>query len=586
MLSKPNSVYLSGLIILLFAILFAISASKPLQLDNMDFPAVAAQTAATGVPIYYRGEENSRATGLYHPPLYIYLLAAWIKLIGYGEMQVRLFGMFCAILQGFIVLEIMRTLFGPAFSGLWRSLFWLLFLLNPYTLQTAAIADIDSTIYGPLLCLAVLATLRISWRRGEWRKDALAGRDFLLLGIAIVLCLWAKLTTILLVFPFVFLLLIARMGVFRAAAGTAVLVSLSIAVFWFTYVLYGQITGMDVNFTFAFTWMSFLQRGSSATPGLAARLQDQMNNFVITGPFMLSWTGLIPWIAAPAGILVAFRSAALKRDNRSLHYGLVICLAFLTSFYYFGKTHSFGSAPFKYTFVYWGLILTAPLFLLFQTRGNAAESEARWPRGRLLTAFVVLCGMGVLLGHAKVRDSLMLDGFHGPFVWAVFLPAAAYLAALALAGFQTSARILALLVLSFYGGLQLGVGIYQSKVQYATTYDYGQSGFEETVSFLKLNTRPDEVIASMKDIGYSAGRRYFETYSAIYGDSVSEAALIKGIERGAFGYIVFTESRGQDQLIVNPRLNQWIAQHCTLVRSFGNYRVYKRTRGLAATPQP
>ena len=119
----------------------------------------------------------------------------------------------------------------------------------------------------------------------------------------------------------------------------------------------------------------------------------------------------------------------------------------------------------------------------------------------------------------------------------------------------------------------------------ATTYDYGQSGFEETVSFLKLNTRPDEVIASMKDIGYSAGRRYFETYSALYGDSISESALTKGIERGDFVYIVFTELRGQDQLIVNP-LNQWIAQHCTLVRSFGNYRVYKRTRGLTESSQP
>ena len=85
--------------------LFAASAWKPLQLDNMDFPAVARQTAATGLPVYYRGEANPHAIGLYHPPLYIYTLALWISLLGFGEAQVRLFGYMCVLLQGWIVLE-------------------------------------------------------------------------------------------------------------------------------------------------------------------------------------------------------------------------------------------------------------------------------------------------------------------------------------------------------------------------------------------------------------------------------------------------------------------------------------------------
>src|ERR1019366_6119587 len=86
--------------------LFAASGWKPLQLDNMDFPAVAKQTAATGLPVYYRGEENPRHLGLYHPPLYIYMLAFWIDLFGFGEIQVRIFGYMCALLHGWIVLEL------------------------------------------------------------------------------------------------------------------------------------------------------------------------------------------------------------------------------------------------------------------------------------------------------------------------------------------------------------------------------------------------------------------------------------------------------------------------------------------------
>ena len=44
---------------------------------------------------------------------------------------------------------------------------------------------------------------------------------------------------------------------------------------------------------------------------------------------------------------------------------------------------------------------------------------------------------------------------------------------------------------------------------------------------------------------------------------------------GQAAYIVFTEGRGQDQLRMKPRLGAWVRDHCTLVRSFGNYRIYQ-----------
>src|SRR6187200_2386117 len=81
------------LLVVVFGILlFSATADEPFQLDNMDFPAVARATSVSGVPVYYRGEENPRLTGLYHPPLYIYALATWIKMFGFGEVPVRMFG--------------------------------------------------------------------------------------------------------------------------------------------------------------------------------------------------------------------------------------------------------------------------------------------------------------------------------------------------------------------------------------------------------------------------------------------------------------------------------------------------------------
>jgi hypothetical protein len=572
--------YVSAAIILLFILWFAGSADKPLNLDNTDFPAAAERTAVTGVPVYYKGEEEPNSLGIYHPPLYIYLLAAWINVFGFGEAQVRLFGMLCALLQGAIVLAIIRTLFGSAFR--WGPIFWAIFLLNPYTLQTAAITDIDSTIYGPLLCLVLLATLRISWRDGEWRTDAVSWLEFASIGVAIFLCLWAKLTTVLLVFPVVFLLLIARKGIRQAALVAAAIEGASIVAFLASYYLYGALVGLDVGVTFRFTLMVFYARGSSGTPGLAALLRDHWNNLRAMVPFTMSWTGLLPWAAACLALWVAFRAAIRQRDRRLLHYGLVLGLALLTTLCYCAQTMTFGSAPFKYTFVFWGLVLTAPLFLLARwTSPDPWQGSSRTVTAALLCVYIA----AEVWANLRVGDSLMLNGFAGPYSLVAYIPALLFVAALAATRYGRAGLAAPMAVLAVYCGLQFGVAVYQEQAPYSTTYDYGQMGFLDTVAFLKSNTRSNDVIAAMKDMGFRCRLRCFETYSALTsgaGDP-SVSRFMDAAASGRFAYIVFTEGRGQDQLVRNPALRQWFLKRSTLVRSFGHYRIYQMdTRQHAA----
>lgn len=566
------SLYVSAAIILLFILWFAGSADKPLNLDNTDYPALAERTAATGLPIYYKGEEEPNALGLYNPPLYIYLLAAWIQVFGFGEAQVRLFGMVCALLQGTVVLAIIRTLFGSAFR--WGPIFWAVFLLNPYTLQTASITDIDSTIYGPLLCLVLLATLRISWRDGEWRTDPVSWREFAWIGVALFLCLWAKLTTVLLVFPFVFLLLIARKGIRRAALLAAAISGASIIAFLASYYLYGALVGLDVGYAFSFTLMCFYTRGSSGTSGVAALLRDHWNNLRAMVPFTMSWTGLLPWAAACLALWVAFRAGIRQRDRRLMHYGVVLGLALLTTLYYCAQTTAFSSAPFKYTFVYWGIVLTAPLFLLAQWAGpNLSQGPSRTVTAGLVCLFFV----AEAWANLRVGDSLMLNGFAGPYTLVAYIPALLFVAALAAARYGRAGLAVPMAALAVYCGLQFGIAVYQDKAPYATTYDYGEMGFLDTVAFLKSNTRPDDVIAAMKDIGFSSRRRCFETYGALHSGEGSAAAarFMEAAASGRFAYIVFTEGRGTDGLVWNPALRQWFLDRSKLVRSFGNYRIYQ-----------
>jgi hypothetical protein len=566
--------------ILVFLLLSAFAASKPLQLDNMDFPAAAEQTARTGLPIYYRGAEDPQVLGLFHPPLYIYAMAAWFSVFGTGEAQTRMFGAVCALLQGLVVLGIVRVLFGLSAARLIGPAFWILFLLNPYTLQTAAIADIDSTIYGPLLCLALLATLHLSWRDGKWRTDAIHPREYAVLVLICTLCLWAKLTTVLITFPFIFLLLLHKLGVRRAASATLLVTGCGIAAFVATYYAYGQLTGLNVSYTFSFTWMSFAQRGFSGGSGLAARLRDLRSNVSLMLPFMVAWTGLIPWISAAAALLLAFWQGARRRDARLMHYGLLIGLALFTTLFYCVKTATFGAAPFKYTFVYWALVLTAPLLLAtellsraaFPTDEGGTSTQGSYSRKWFLLGVVYACSFA--FAAKWMQDSVILH-MGGPYRWVVLASGVLCLVGIGTWNFVSRNRFVLLIALAVYGGLQAGIGLYQSRVEYATTYNYGQTGFLDTVAFLRVNTRPDEMIASMKDIGYRAGRPYFTTYGALYGDDAALSRLIEGIESGRISFEVFTEGKGEDQLVMKPFLRSWVAEHCSLVTSFGNYRIYR-----------
>ncbi|HEV7783770.1 MAG TPA: glycosyltransferase family 39 protein [Thermoanaerobaculia bacterium] len=557
--------------VLLFLVLAAHQAAKPLHLDNVDFPAVAEATAHSGKPVYYRGEENRLHSGLYHPPLYIYTLAAWFRLFGSGPAQARMFGALCALLQGWLALQILRLLFGSERVRQWRWLFWLLFLLNPYTLQVSAIADIDSTVYGPLLGLVLFSALRIGWQDGRWRDDEPRSWELGLVALALTAALWAKLTTVLLLFPFLFLLFAPRLGWKRGALVTLGVSAAGLGGFALTYCLYGVLTGLDVGYTFQFLKSSMLGPG---------RLLSYRANLRTMVPFMVRWTGLLPWLSVAVLLAATGRRWWDHREPRALYSFWLLSLAGASVVYYCGQVMSFGGAPFKYTFVFWALLSCAPVILV----AWLWESEAKDGDSRFLPTGAALWLAGLWIGAVAVQDVLVGGSLIYPQTASLWVPASAALAGL-LAWTIEPRRLgrlgagLAIGALLLHAGLQAGIALYQSRVDYSTTYDYGQRGLQETAAFIAAHTTERDVISSMKDVGFLAKRRYYENYSALF-DDASAARLIAAWESGKVGYIVFTEGRGQDQLFLKPALRDWIAGNAEQTASFGNYRIY-RPKALA-----
>jgi len=552
--------------VLLFLVLAAHQAAKPLHLDNMDFPAVAQATAHSGKPVYYRGEENRLHSGLYHPPLYIYTLAAWFRLFGFGPAQARMFGALCALLQGWLALRILGLLFGGERVRQWRWLFWPLFLLNPYTLQGSAIADIDSTIYGPLLSLALFSALRICWQDGRRRQDEPHAWEFGLVALALTVALWAKLTTVLLLFPFLFLLFAPRLGWKRGAVVTLGVSAAGLGAFALTYYLYGVFTGLDVGYTFQFLKASVLGPG---------RLRNYPGNLKAMLPFMVLWTGFLPWLSVAVLVTATARRWWHDREPRALYSFWLLSLCGAGVVYYCGQVTSFGDAPFKYTFVFWALLSCAPVILWAWLWESDAKDAAglSWPAGAALW----LAGLGI--GAVAVQDALIDHRAVYPQTASLWLPAGAALAGLLAwtmdrPSLRRRGAVLAIGALLLFAGLQAGIALYQTRVDYSTTYNYGQRGLRETAAFIASHTTEQDVISSMKDVGFMARRRYYENYDALISDAGRER-LIAAWESGKVGYIVFTEGRGQDQLVDKPALRSWIDSNAEQVASFGNYRIYR-----------
>jgi hypothetical protein len=559
---------------LLYLLLVAHQAGKPLHLDSTDFPEVAAATAATGKPIYYRGEQSPNHLGTYHPPLYIYALAGWFKIFDSGAAQARTFGAMCALLLGGATLLLAGLFLSRPQVGRLAVWFWPLFLLNPYTLQCSAVPDIDTSIYGPLLTLLVWAALRPFWSRGSRVRQPLTPADFALVVLILALCLWAKLTTVLLFLPLLAVLYWLHLGWRAGLAWATAVIGAGIGLFLATYFAYCAALDLPASYTFRFLLASMAERG---------RLQSPLDNLVYMGAHLVSWSGMLPWAASLlVGVGVAL--AAWRRDPRAAPLLAVLVTTGLSLLYYCSRVLTFGNAPFKYTYVHYGVAVACLAWLAARLFG---PRPPRWVL--LLGAASGLVGFG--LGLRYLRDDLIRGGaWRAATLLLVLVPVGLLLCGLA-ARWRSAApaaalgAALAVAGVGWHTGMFLGTAAHQAAADYSTDYDYGQEGLAEVASFIRINTAPGEVIASMKDVGFLAGRPFVENYLGLYFGEEHARAFIAAMESRRVRIMVFTEGLGQDQLVVQPFLHDWVQRNTRLVTSFGNYRVYS-PRDLAPQPPP
>lgn len=182
-------------------------------IDEAVFPYVAEGILKNGAPFYYNGELRPADFGLWHPPLYDYLLAGFVGIFGFSPISVRAFGVVCVLLAMIVLFSVLRRIMPTASQGAYIVLAALV-LSSPQVISGALIPDIDGS-FGLLvvvltLWLATVVTQdRLSLRMALFvvafatltvaTKFTISGFVAIIIGVAALLSdtrQWAKVFTV------------------------------------------------------------------------------------------------------------------------------------------------------------------------------------------------------------------------------------------------------------------------------------------------------------------------------------------------------------------------------------------------------
>ncbi len=549
---KKNQILLFQIaIVSLFMILVALQGGKKFTLDEMDFPSVAKTVSHTLRPVWYKGEVTNQQSGLFHPPLYINALALFIKGFGFSEMTVRIFGLICALISSYLLINMLR-LFN--YKNRWGEVLFLgLFLLNPYTIACATVPDIDTTIMPVFMLLFIYISLRFFWRQNLNNKNEL----IILSGIFAV-NLWTKLTTPLTLPLFLLaLLLICGYSVKDSAVKTLKIALIGTLTFLVTYYVYTKAVSLPISYTFTFLAQSFF-KGTAGHQLLAQKVISNASN-ISTQIYWFTIPLTFVYLLSLLGIVIDRKTDAQTNIIRLLSaFSLAIFVFYICLIAPFGGF-------FKYPFPVFGLMV---MTIVFYFQSDSFKTKINPYLGALVFS------LSLFISTHTFRDNAFIN--HAVFRGFLYL-GLAVLACYALMYFRKTARLTRMFfvyALLLVIGYQLGTSRVQAMSTYPTKYLYGQQGMDETISYLGLNTKKDEVIWSMKDVGFYVNDKYYENYPFFF-DKKLESQLVQMLRQGKIRYYVATTGIGEDRIDYYKSIGDILNDNATRVATFGNFVIYR-----------
>lgn len=503
----------SVLVILVFLAISIPQYGQPYVIDEAVFPYVADGILKNGAPFFYNGESRAIDVGLWHPPLYDYLLAGHFKLWGVSTYAARSFGAICVIAAFFLLALALRRV-APNMRQYGYVVLAALFLLNPLVISDALVPDIDGSFGVTLVALSI------------WLATILAQKS---LSRPLILALfgWAVLAV-----STKFIIAAIVLGV----VGGAALISQAQRWWKVLWVAVTFVAGAAVSFALQFA-LGYLLKYNALDPfiylfgSLGSRAPGRSG---LVGAFVNLTVGPgsnVVWIG-PAIILCSIASLVilLVMRSQSVSQSLAVLLVAFSIAILIGYSYITAS-PFnfpKYTAVAvpgFAIVLT-----LILTRLDAILPD-RGARSRRLTVLfaavyaVVLAGgtavAFLILARSDATKSRNLSQLALLSV-AVFIGVVIATALLAYLLSPTSeprgsARLRRPVLVGLVAALvlspimvQVSSSLVNLTTPYATRYYYGEHGMAQFLAEADAIIPKNATVISPKDVGLQLERPYYE----------------------------------------------------------------------------
>ncbi len=494
---------------------------KPYVYDEAAFAFAGHAVATTGLPWSNLGHLQTLVPGdfsqrfnwaLWHPPMYVYALGEAYARFGETERTARGLGVAAAAATGLVVflttlaVTAPITRAAPTFAAVAAALY----VTNPFVVQSALLLDIDGTVLVATVALAMLAYVLLLGNARPLNHPVTWALT-LLATLAIALCLWAKMTTVLAVIaaatgyrvvgrPWRPWRLVLELPVI-ACGGTG----LFLGSWWWV----AKRLGMPFEFPFRVLWLEFEEAaGSTAAwqhdPLVVLDLASQVALW--TSPYLLALfigAGLMRLgeIAASPWRWVRGRRDRDSATAKGVRLGFepidfVAIAGAGTGLVYLIKLA--GSFP-KYHITMMPFAAVVVGYFLARVVGRLSWWEPP-------AYAIVLAGM---TGYYSLVAGDRLVLFRG-YDWLLPLvawPGVAgfgFLIMGTLLGRHHLPRQLAILAVLLTGAWSWGVNVAQADAAYSTAYNYGVTGQREVAAYLDTILKPGERYVAAREVAYYA----------------------------------------------------------------------------------
>lgn len=434
-------------------------------------------------------------TAIPHPPLYTGLGSISVRLFGEGLPSLRLIGglSFLAVLWLLpsVCWALSQDMPHARRAGLIAAVIW---AVHPLALQGSLLLDIDNTIF-PVAMLALLLALGLT-------DDALPLQRTMGVALAWALMLWTKWlpSTLLLALAIVGVVIVGRKRVFHTLAGLA----LGSLLFALSFGAFAALTDFPVDRL----WIT-INRTQVAGSGW----QRAVSRLVMGGGITAVWIGfpfLLGWL-----ILLVRRArellhrATVSYSDALLGFTLIGMLAYSA-----GNELPMGFPRYHYP-VFLGMVILVGLFLAGSDTPNMLWRCARsrlavlLPIGACAAFFALVLPDPLLPQYALTFETNDLSTrlrFGAQLqVTALLIPLSLAIGSSWLLSRQIKPALLSgAIAFSLAGWLVTSAA--QTLADYATIYEYGRRGGQETAALVAERTTPHDRLIAPMEILWAARR--------------------------------------------------------------------------------